>query len=1508
MFVHGALWLQILFVLNIYIPLDIVSAWKHQQLFPPHLIPKDALDTRRAIVRRKIVLYHNFFRSKVRPSASNMLLMSWHDGAARQAQTYAERCIFLRHNDARENTVPHLGSCGQNLFVAAQKTPWFFALKTWYLEYQNFTYGYPRYNLKNIGHYTQMVWATSHKVGCGMAYCRGGPWGHFYNYVCHYCPGGNVDNITHYPYKIGKPCADCDGSCISGHLCTNSCRHKDYYANCAQLTRLSPDVCDQGICNATRGVRRAGIALPASTLNDHLPPGTRPAMVCDDGLHASSPHVPRKSLRRLASTRGFKPRTNDYGWIRVFEGLEPFAVDAPSKLVKVTLNTTVEEVNRNLGFNDDLSLWLQIGGENSRRLELDEFPLRIQEQYLAVCGWKSEARRLRMAVDPELRHSLRWCAGPAPRSGGVHRSGTVNVLKGHVFPQWKPRPTYVIGSRLHSYGTSWEMLELSGGSIELCEPKSQKLVLCVKPRCHGNNVSGDNSVNHLFLGFSTIWERNMWFCWLKEGTQSTQPPNVLDLCGGGRASLGVTLAQHAAGPFSIRVLRLRSNTLTSVPSQVWSLRALTYLDISDNRIQELPQEICRLTQLEELQVSDNELRSIDCVLRLSRLRILVASRNLITNFGEVNAAQMPPEDENKSEYQAPLTTVDLRHNKLKGSIILGNYEHLVSLDVSYNSVEVLVVSALRGLRELYAAHNKLQHLALHGAMLRTLRAPFNHLETLTTTVPPINLIEIDVSHNKLTSLPQWLSGCSDLTTLHASNNQLTSLPEHLFCSELSSLSSLHLAHNKISCIPSMPRLRAPLRELLLHNNCIQSLPENFFSVCDRLCVLNLTNNRLSRLPNARGPSSHCLERLYLTANCLTDEVADVVIAFRGLKILHMAYNCLTILPEACINFWPDIEELVLSGNCLSRLPENIPQLNNIRIVRAHSNRLRSVPMFACSASVKILDFAHNELDSIDLRLLAPKQLKFLDISCNKKLQVDPSQFSAYRCQRPLSLVDVTGRHSLPWTQKSGYHEELNGTTPWTTGFSECPNKSLQLCCAQIRLPSFCNKEGLFAIIDGETDTEVPKVLQTCIPGLLLEEKSIKETVTEYMKYVVLSAHRELKEKGQKKGACLIMCHLSPITAAENGFGHTAKKYSLRLANVGDTKAVLSRRNGPLSLGIENNKRLGYSTRYPTTVPDPDVIQTVIKEDDEFLILGNGKFWSAVNMETAVSEVRAERNPVLAAKRLQDLAQSYGVDDCISVLIIRFDAARSDVDLLMRELRQTINSNKSVCRSDCCCSRLEPCCHSVTPPKPSSDRSSPSGQSDRPFSEVVGHQHYASVRSQAKASERRSCRGGVARAIRVRVEEDKEDDHRNEEIGNPEEQFKCWEYMLEQNTQMLFDKELDNLSKGIRSNVSSLRNLKGLSGSSPQLHLAGKQSKGVPFLSKHFGSARSFGSALKPDFRFGSGRIPNGGPNAAYFGSLQRLMPYHLEYDFAVIEEKSNQDSLDVENRMQQYWGVATTEL
>lgn len=187
-------------------------------------------------------------------------------------------------------------------------------------------------------------------------------------------------------------------------------------------------------------------------------------MVCDDSLHASS--HPRKSLRRLASTRGFRPRS-EFSWIRVFDGLEPFAIDAPSKLIKVSQYTTVEDVNKKLGFNEDLTLWIQIGGENSRRLELNEYPLKIQDEFLAKNGWTSISRQLRLAVDPELRHSLRWCAGPAARSGGVLRSGTVFVLKGHVFPQWKPRLAHIIGSQLHTYGKLFLFYESKSLELQL---------------------------------------------------------------------------------------------------------------------------------------------------------------------------------------------------------------------------------------------------------------------------------------------------------------------------------------------------------------------------------------------------------------------------------------------------------------------------------------------------------------------------------------------------------------------------------------------------------------------------------------------------------------------------------------------------------------------------------------------------------------------------------------------------------------------------------------------------------------------------------------------------------------------------------------------------------------------------------------------------------------------------------------------------------------------------------
>lgn len=70
----------------------------------------------------------------------------------------------------------------------------------------------------------------------------------------------------------------------------------------------------------------------------------------------------------------------------------------------------------------------------------------------------------------------------------------------------------------------------------------------------------------------------------------------------------------------------------------------------------------------------------------------------------------------------------------------------------------------------------------------------------------------------------------------------------------------------------------------------------------RMKVLNLSNNRLSELPhlgegNKNRHTNHSLEKLYLTANCLTDTALDTLAKLTSLRVLHIAYNTLDTLPE-----------------------------------------------------------------------------------------------------------------------------------------------------------------------------------------------------------------------------------------------------------------------------------------------------------------------------------------------------------------------------------------------------------------------------------------------------------------------------------------------------------------------------------------------------------------------------------------------------------------------------------
>jgi PH domain and leucine-rich repeat-containing protein phosphatase len=484
-----------------------------------------------------------------------------------------------------------------------------------------------------------------------------------------------------------------------------------------------------------------------------------------------------------------------------------------------------------------------------------------------------------------------------------------------------------------------------------------------------------------------------------------------------------------------------------------------------------------------------------------------------------------------------------------------------------------------------------------------------------------------------------------------------------------------------------------------------------------------------------------------------------------------------------------------------------------------------------------------------------------------------------------------------------------------------------------------------------------------------------------MKYTLLSAHRELKQQGQKTGVTATLCHISRTkvandTSTYHAYQTNGRKFVLRIATVGEGSAILIRQNNVVKLTSGNPKtKIGCSFSYPLVVPDPECNEILLGESDEYLIMANKKLWDVMTPNDVMVEIRKEENVLLAAKRLQDVAQSYGAEENLSIIVIKFNNLGTDIDFLMRELRHTIRKKPAgsvisgFCKCGCCCETNNNCCHSgnggqfTRHPSSRSDRSSPSGQSDQASisdNQLQATKSKDSVGSAASksilAADKKNIRNGIARAVRARIEEEKERENGESDSVMSEEQFKCWEYMLEQNTQLLFDKELNTISKAFtKRNQSNLnrKHVRSLSTSTPiitnqldgksnfanfasmlnppnhsnsslnlsTIHQPVELSQQNAFLSKHFGSARSFQPGSQNFFkpiRLNPAGAPrtlssmSGGPNAAYFSSMQRLMPYNLECDFGMIQERPALEEVeaipDAESRLQQYWGVATTEL
>ncbi|XP_019483684.1 PREDICTED: cysteine-rich secretory protein 1 [Hipposideros armiger] len=207
--------------------------------------------TQSGTVQREIVTLHNTLRRGVVPSASNMLKMNWNEEAAQNARNLSQYCDLVESNALKRRITNTF--CGENKQLTSYLISWSNVIEIWYNESKYFKHGeWPSEDEgKTVDHYTQLVWATSYLIGCGVSLCckRITPQ---YLYVCHYCHEGNEPDKKNEPYQKGSPCGDCPYNC-EDKLCTNPCVYYDEHTNCKKQKKVlgcqHPSV--QLLCKAT---------------------------------------------------------------------------------------------------------------------------------------------------------------------------------------------------------------------------------------------------------------------------------------------------------------------------------------------------------------------------------------------------------------------------------------------------------------------------------------------------------------------------------------------------------------------------------------------------------------------------------------------------------------------------------------------------------------------------------------------------------------------------------------------------------------------------------------------------------------------------------------------------------------------------------------------------------------------------------------------------------------------------------------------------------------------------------------------------------------------------------------------------------------------------------------------------------------------------------------------------------------------------------------------------------
>ncbi|XP_046403918.1 chaoptin-like [Ischnura elegans] len=451
---------------------------------------------------------------------------------------------------------------------------------------------------------------------------------------------------------------------------------------------------------------------------------------------------------------------------------------------------------------------------------------------------------------------------------------------------------------------------------------------------------------------------------------------------------------------SLNQLILRRNKLRSfrrcLLSSLWNLELL---DLGENEIESLDDDIFLKTKLMiKLYLEENSLSTLPTSLfSLQKLQLLRAEFNRISFIPQEFLYSL-----------SCLREVYLQGNKI---VTLGLASQRITPTYNrdgfikeFGAEEMLPNSSL-----MLAQSGNLNNISIATSSIRLLNLSNNFLSSLPHEAffGMQELRYLDISCNRLTYLPDdIISRNEKLLELKASNNLFTDMPATLLRSN-TNLELLDLSHNFIETLDlDFFRNSTRVNYIYINNNRIRNLPDKIFQPFRTQKKefsrndLDMSRNLLENLPDLTLPN---LTNLSLSENNLTFIAPDMLAKVPSLMQVNLSHNLIhTIGMQTTMELHAD--EDVLFGK----------HLNNLEVIDLSSNRLTILPSISfVLKTLKHLNVSSNCITDLEYkpekRLRDEVILQTFDVSRNHLKSV---KFFSHRLWEFLTTRHLDLSHNM----------------------------------------------------------------------------------------------------------------------------------------------------------------------------------------------------------------------------------------------------------------------------------------------------------------------------------------------------------------------------------------------------------------------------------------------------------------------------------------------------------------